>query len=135
MDGKFRRIQVALHNNPTARIDFRTGYYANPSNAATTIGPAGGAFDPGVRPPVLIYKYDPGYSEEARKARYSGSVVLAVVIDSSGQVTNVKVIKSLGFGLDEKAMDAVRRWRFRPGTKDGQPIVVQTQVEVDFRLL
>jgi TonB family protein len=136
MDGKFRRIQVALHNNPTAKIDFRTGYYANPSKGPINIGPAGsGAVDPGIRPPVLIHKYEPEYSEEARKAKYSGSVVLAVVIDSSGQVTNVKVIKSLGLGLDEKAMEAVRRWRFRPGTKDGQPMVVQTQVEVDFRLL
>jgi TonB family protein len=136
MDGRFRRIQVALHNNPTAKIDFRTGYYANPSKTPINIGPAGsGAFDPGIRPPVLIYKYDPEYSEEARKAKYSGTVVLAVVIDTSGQVTNIKVIKSLGLGLDEKAMEAVLRWRFRPGTKDGQPIVVQTQVEVDFRLL
>ncbi|HMD71064.1 MAG TPA: energy transducer TonB [Bryobacteraceae bacterium] len=89
----------------------------------------------GITPPVLIYKKEPEYSPEARKAKYQGTVRLDVEVDASGQVANVKLVRSLGLGLDEKAIEAVRQWKFNPGMKDGKPVAVQTEVEVNFRLL
>ncbi len=100
-------------------------------------GFGGGAFriGGGVSAPVPIYKVEPEYSEEARKAKYQGTVVLAIVVDETGKVTNVRVIRPLGMGLDEKAIEAVTKWRFRPGYKDGKPVPVMANVEVNFRLL
>jgi TonB family protein len=89
----------------------------------------------GVTAPALVYKVEPEYSEEARKAKYQGTVVLRVVIDASGRAINAEVVRSLGLGLDEKAMEAVKKWKFRPGYKDGKPVAVVAQIEVNFRLL
>ena len=89
----------------------------------------------GVSAPVLLYKKEPEYSEEARKAKYQGTVVLYVEIDSSGKATNMRVVRSLGLGLDEKAMEAVKLWKFKPGAKDGKPVTVAATIEVNFRLL
>ncbi len=88
-----------------------------------------------VSPPVLIHKVEPKYSEEARKAKYSGTVLLSIVVDSNGLPRDIHVIRPLGLGLDEKAIAAVAKWRFRPGMKDGHPVATQNQVEVNFRLL
>jgi TonB family protein len=100
-------------------------------------GFGGGAFriGGGVSAPVPIYKVEPEYSEEARKAKFQGTVVLAIVVDETGKVTNIRVIRPLGMGLDEKAIEAVSKWRFRPGYKDGKPVPVMANVEVNFRLL
>ncbi len=100
-------------------------------------GFGGGAFriGGGVSAPVPIYKVEPEYSEEARKAKYQGTVVLAIVVDETGKVTNIRVVRPLGMGLDEKAIEAVSKWRFRPGYKDGKPVPVMANVEVNFRLL
>ena len=84
---------------------------------------------------VLLYKVEPGYSEEARKAKYQGVVVLKVVVDPAGRVVNPQIMSSLGLGLDEKAIEAVRKWKFRPGYKDGRPVPVIAEIEVSFRLL
>jgi protein TonB len=89
----------------------------------------------GITAPSVLTRLDPEYSEEARKAKYSGAVMLSIVVTTDGQADNIKVVKSLGMGLDEKAIEAVARWRFRPGTKDGVPVRVRAQVEVNFRLL
>jgi TonB family protein len=89
----------------------------------------------GVSAPVLLSKTEPEYSEEARKAKHQGTVMLYVQIDPSGHATNVKVVKSLGLGLDEKAMEAVAKWKFSPGKKDGKPVTVEATIEVNFRLL
>src|SRR6266576_4025893 len=79
-------------------------------------GTGGGAFrvGGGVSPPKAIYQPDPEYSEEARKAKYQGVVVLAMVIGPDGRPRDIRVQRSLGLGLDEKAMEAVRSWRFEP---------------------
>lgn len=100
-------------------------------------GTGGGAYRIGgdVSSPVLILKTEPEYSEEARKAKYSGSVLLTIVVDQNGVPRDIRVVRPLGLGLDEKAIEAVRKWRFRPGTKSGRPVAVQAQVEVSFRLL
>jgi protein TonB len=89
----------------------------------------------GVSAPTLVYKVEPEYSEEARKAKFQGTVVLAIVIDERGVARQFRVIKPLGLGLDEKAIEAVQKWRFAPGRKNGQPVAVQATIEVNFRLL
>jgi periplasmic protein TonB len=89
----------------------------------------------GVSAPSLLYKVEPEYSEEARKAKYQGTVVLSVEVDPSGHAVNPKVVRSLGLGLDEKAIEAVRKWKFKPGYKDGKPVTVAATIEVNFRLL
>ena len=100
-------------------------------------GVGGGVFrvGGGVSAPVVLYKVDPEYSEEARKAKYSGTVVLQLVVDAGGKARDIRVVRSLGLGLDEKAIEAVNKWKFRPGVKNGQPVAVQATIEVNFRLL
>jgi len=89
----------------------------------------------GVSAPSVIFKVEPEYSEEARKAKFQGTVVLFVVVDEKGNPKDLKVIRPLGLGLDQKAIEAVEKWRFRPGMKDGKAVPVQATIEVNFRLL
>ena len=89
----------------------------------------------GVSAPQLLVKVEPEYSEEARKAKYQGTVVLYVVVDEKGNPRDLKVVRALGLGLDQKAIEAVQKWRFKPGQKDGKPVPVAAQIEVNFRLL
>jgi periplasmic protein TonB len=89
----------------------------------------------GVSAPSVLFKVDPEYSEEARKAKYSGTVLLSLIVDPQGRPLNIKVVRSLGLGLDEKAMEAVLKWKFKPGMKDGRAVAVQATIEVNFRLL
>ncbi|HYO84221.1 MAG TPA: energy transducer TonB [Bryobacteraceae bacterium] len=89
----------------------------------------------GVSAPVPIFKPEPEYSEEARKAKFQGAVLLSIVILPDGTTSNLRVSRALGLGLDEKAIEAVRKWRFRPSLKDGKPVPVTANVEVNFRLL
>ncbi len=89
----------------------------------------------GVSDPVPIFRPEPEYSEEARKAKFQGSVLLSIVIGPDGKTRDVKVLRPLGLGLDEKAIEAVLKWRFRPSMKDGKPVAVMANVEVNFRLL
>jgi periplasmic protein TonB len=88
----------------------------------------------GVTAPHVIYNPDPEYSEEARRLKYQGSVVLSLIVDPVGNVRQIRVARSLGMGLDEKAVEAVQKWRFAPGMKDGRPVAVQVNVDVTFRL-
>jgi TonB family protein len=89
----------------------------------------------GTTPPKLIKKTEPEYTEVARAAKYQGVVVLQVVIGPDGLAHNIQVMKSLGLGLDQKAVEAVAQWQFSPGMKDGSPVPVAATVEVNFRLL
>jgi protein TonB len=100
-------------------------------------GSGGGAYRPGggVTNPVALYKPEPQYSEEARKAKWQGAVLLSLVVDENGKPINIKVVRPLGLGLDEKAIEAVSQWKFKPGMKDGKAVPVQAQIEVTFRLL
>jgi TonB family protein len=99
-------------------------------------GIGGGVFrvGGGVSAPRALNTPDPDYSEEARKAKYQGTVVLWLIVDPGGRPRDVKVARSLGMGLDQKAIEAVRRWTFEPAMKDGKPVAVQINVEVNFRL-
>src|ERR1700734_855835 len=100
------------------------------------MGTGGGVFRPGrgVTPPRPIYSPDPEFSEEARKAKYQGTCTLMIVVATDGHPINIRVVNSLGMGLDEKAIETVRTWRFEPGQKDGHPVNVEMAVEVDFHL-
>ena len=89
----------------------------------------------GVSDPVPIFKPEPEYSEEARKAKFQGAVMLSIIIDENGKTRDIRVIRPLGLGLDEKAIEAVLRWRFKPSLKDGRAVAVSANVEVNFRLL
>lgn len=88
----------------------------------------------GVSAPRPVFDPDPEYSEEARKAKYQGSVLLWAIIDAEGRPRNLRIARSLGMGLDEKATEAVSKWRFEPALKDGRPVAVQISIEVVFRL-
>src|ERR1700688_4733253 len=99
-------------------------------------GTGGGAFKVGggVSAPKAIYSPDPEYSEEARKVKHMGTVVLWLVVGPDGKPRDIKVLRTLGLGLDEKAIEAVKNWRFEPALKDGKPVAVQINVEVNFHL-
>ena len=98
-------------------------------------GPGGFRTGKGVSAPMLLFSPEPEYSEEARKAKFQGTVRLALVVDERGNPAQIRIITPLGLGLDEKAIEAVRKWKFKPGMKDGKPVAVQASVEVNFRLL
>lgn len=134
-DGKFRQMKVTVQGMPDAMLQFRQGYYANRPVASVGSAFTFGKAEPGVKPPVLVYKKEPEYSEEARKAKYQGTVLLYVEIGTDGHVGAVRVVRSLGLGLDEKAIEAVKQWKFRPAMKNGSAIPMATEVEVQFRLL
>jgi TonB family protein len=89
----------------------------------------------GVTAPSVLFKVDPEYTEEARVAKYAGTVVLTVEIYPDGTAQNIRIVKALGLGLDEKAIEAIGKWRFKPGAKDGEPVTVMANIEVNFRLL
>jgi TonB family protein len=87
-----------------------------------------------VSPPIPIQKPDPAYSERARQAKLQGTLVLLVVIDRNGDVGGTSVIKPLGLGLDAKALETVRTWKFQPATRNGTPVPVRVMVEIQFKL-
>jgi TonB family protein len=99
-------------------------------------GTGGNVYWPGngVTMPHAIYSPEPEFSDEARRVKFQGIVTLLAVIGPDGRPKNLLVARSLGMGLDEKAIEAVRNWRFEPGRKDGRPVAVQIEVEVDFHL-
>jgi TonB family protein len=99
-------------------------------------GYGGGVFrvGGGVSAPKALDTPDPEYSEEARKAKYQGTCILWLIVDQSGRPQQIKVARSLGMGLDQKAVEAVQHWKFEPALKDGHPVAVQINVEVNFRL-
>jgi TonB family protein len=88
-----------------------------------------------VSAPSIRSKVEAAYSEEARKNKLQGTLQLSLVIDASGTPTQIAVLRPLGLGLDENAIEAVSQWKFSPGMKNGAPVAIQTQVEVTFRLL
>ncbi|MDT8068361.1 MAG: energy transducer TonB [Terriglobia bacterium] len=99
-------------------------------------GIGGGVFrvGGGVSAPRALDTPDPEYSDEARKAKYQGTCVLWLIVDENGKPRDIKIARSLGMGLDQKAIEAVRKWKFEPAMKDGRPVAVQINVEVNFRL-
>ena len=87
-----------------------------------------------VLPPAKTFAPQPQYTEIARKARLQGVVIVQAIIDKGGNVTNVKVLKGLGMGLDQAAVDAIKKWKFDPATLNGKPVAVYYNLTVNFRL-
>ena len=89
----------------------------------------------GISSPIPIFQPEAEFSDEARRAKYQGVVLISLIVDAQGNPQNVHVIRSLGMGLDEKAMEAVRKYKFKPAMKDGKtPVPVMATIEVNFRL-
>jgi TonB family protein len=89
----------------------------------------------GVSAPALLFKVEPSYSDEARALKVAGTVTVQVIVNPDGTASDFVVLEGLGYGLDEKAIEAISRWKFRPGTLDGNPVPVLATIEVNFRLL
>ena len=100
-------------------------------------GASGGAYRPGrgVTNPIPIYSPEAQYTREAREANWQGSVLLSLVVDETGKTVNIRVIRPLGMGLDDEAVETISQWRFKPGMKDGKAVPVRVQIEITFRLL
>jgi protein TonB len=108
----------------------------------TGFGPgSGGNYGGGVKQvggrvigPVPTYQPEPEFSEEARKAKFMGVVTVSIIVDKNGRPQNVHVTRGVGMGLDEKAVEAVKLYRFKPAREDGQPVAVYLNVEVNFEI-
>jgi periplasmic protein TonB len=136
------RVQVASNGTGTrGGIGSGTGAGAG-SGTGSGLGPGSGGgsgegvfrVGGGVSAPVPIYQPEAQFSEEARRVKHQGVVLVQAIIGADGRPRNLRVIRALGMGLDEKAIEAVRTWRFTPAVKDGQPVAVAVTVEVNFRL-
>jgi TonB family protein len=99
-------------------------------------GTGGGPYQPGsgIEPPTLVREVRASYTAEARRQAIEGEVVLEVVVRRDGRVGNVRVMRGLGAGLDQKAIDAVRQWHFTPARRQGAPVDVVVTVSVEFTL-
>jgi protein TonB len=103
------------------------------SPAAAQVGEPPAAEAPrGIFAPRLLRKVEPEYTPEARQAGISGIVVVSLAVRTDGSVDNAKVVRGLGYGLDEKAIECVKQWEFKPGEKDGKPVEVAAHVELKF---
>jgi TonB family protein len=116
--------ETPQHAKPELRrADFK------PANE--TVYPAG---KDGVSFPRATYTPEPDFSEQARRARYQGTVILNIVVDHAGAVARIRLERALGAGLDENAMESVKDWRFNPAMREGQPVAVEIKIEVSFSL-
>jgi protein TonB len=99
-------------------------------------GYGGGVMRPGggVSAPQVIFSVDPEFSDEARRAKYQGICLVSLIVDAQGNPQRVRVIRPLGMGLDEKAVEAVRQYKFKPAYYQGHPVAVELNIEVNFRI-
>src|ERR1044071_5584099 len=89
----------------------------------------------GMTPPKVIRKIDPTYSPEARSAGVQGSVLFELFVDENGLPAEIRLLSPLGYGLDERAQEAIQKWRFKPGLRNGKPVKTLANIEVNFRLI
>jgi TonB family protein len=134
---------AAASNGPGAGGGTGTGNGtgAGPGNGAgvgdgSIAGTGGGPYRPGsgITPPSLIREVKPVYTEEGRRRSVEGDVVMEVVVRADGGIGTVRVLQGLGSGLDQRAIDAVRQWRFSPARRYGTPVDVLVEIAVEFRL-
>jgi TonB family protein len=99
-------------------------------------GTGGGVYHVGggVSAPIPIYEPEPEYSDEARRTKYNGITIVSLIVDAQGLPQHVHVIRALGMGLDQKAVEAVRRYRFKPAEYQGKPVPVEVNIEVNFQI-
>jgi TonB family protein len=111
-------------------LDKKDAEAAQEMKAAAQVG----GFPANATAPVLIRKVEAQYTSEARAAKFQGTVTLSAKITTDGVPEDIRVVHSLGLGLDEKAIEAVKQWQFRPATKDGRPVAMMATLEVNFRM-
>jgi protein TonB len=87
-----------------------------------------------IRPPTVLYSVEPEFSEEARKAKFSGNVQVYLWVDEQGNPSHIKVVRGVGMGLDEKAVEAVRQYKFKPAMQNGKPVKVDLYIDVNFQI-
>jgi len=125
---------VSLGNGTGTGIGSGNGSGIGPGSGGNTGGGVmhiGG----GVSKPIVLYQVEPEFSEEARKAKFSGNVEVYLWVDPDGKPSHIRVVRGVGMGLDEKAVEAVRQYRFKPAMKDGKPVQVDLYVDVNFQIL
>lgn len=125
---RIKQTQAILKGTDSAPPQTQPGYRGGIGGGIYRIGG-------GVSQPSIIHKVEPEYSEEARKAKWQGTVKVSVIIDETGHARNITVEKPLGLGLDQKAIEAVQKWLFKPGMKDGKPVAVYASIDITFHLL
>jgi TonB family protein len=131
----FFSATVNVLDGKTIADEFRTWWQIEaqqPSSAAGASAPYRAGGD--VKAPVIAYRVEPKYTDEARAKHITGIVILEVIVDKTGRVTDAKVLKPLPFGLDQAAIDAVKQWQFQPGTFAGIPVDVLVNITVNFML-
>jgi len=138
------KLRCPLHYGPGHPMQIGQGTFgainaADQAASQPEIGPNGETIykisrGNGVTAPRVTYQTEPEFSDQARRDKVQGVVVLTLVVTPDGTPTDIKVTHPLGSGLDETAVEAVKQWRFKPGTKDGNPVAVRITVETDFHL-
>jgi protein TonB len=124
---------VSLGNGTGTGLGAGDGSGIGPGSGGNT---GGGVFHigGGVTKPEVLYSPEPEFSEEARKAKFSGNVQVYLWVDESGNPSHIRVVRGIGMGLDEKAIEAVRQYKFRPAMKDGKPVKVDLYIDVNFQI-
>ena len=135
--------QIGVANSPVIGMSMGNGSGTGlGSGNGSGLGPGSGGntgggprrIGGGVSAPVLIYQVEPEFSEEARKAKVAGNVLVNLWVDTNGLPQHVHVIRGVGMGLDEKAVEAVKQYKFRPAMESGKPVLVELNVEVNFQI-
>ena len=135
--------QFGMPNSPLVGMSMGNGSGSGiGSGNGNGIGPGSGGnmggglrrIGGGVSAPVVLFAPEPEFSEEARKAKVAGNVLVYLQVDTNGRPTHVRVLRGIGLGLDEKAMEAVRQYKFKPAMENGHPVTVEMNVEVNFQI-
>jgi periplasmic protein TonB len=135
--------QIGVANSPIVGMSMGNGSGTGlGSGNGSGLGPGSGGntgggprrIGGGVSQPQLIYSVEPEFSEEARKAKVAGNVLVNLWVDTNGNPSHVHVIRGVGMGLDEKAVEAVKQYRFKPAMENGKPVLVELNVEVNFQI-
>jgi TonB family protein len=120
-------VLVDFHLPPEVKMTMGPATNAMTTRKIYRVGPVSG-----ITPPRAISRVEPTYTEKARDAYRQGVVFLYVEITAEGRPQNIQVLRSLGLGLDESALESLRQWTFKPATKDGKPVTVMLVAEVNF---
>ena len=133
------RVSLAGKRYHETKVTVVAGQLTTVQAALEDLAPSeeGGIYNVGgdVRPPIPIYNPNPQYTKEAKAKKIQGNVVLLIVVDAEGNVTDARVVSQpLGMGLDESAVRTVRTWKFKPAARKGTPVPVRVMVEVSFKL-
>ena len=136
-------LNIGMPNAPNVGVSMGNGKGTGiGSGSGNGLGPGSGGntggglrrIGGGVSAPVVLYKPEPEFSEEARKAKVAGNVLVYLQIDTNGNPVHVRVLRGIGLGLDEKALEAVSHYKFRPAMENGHPVQVEMNVEVNFQI-